>query len=127
MARFFLFGIGSTLGALIDLTLGMAFLRLGFSSWTALGLAMMVSATVVYVFHQKRTFGGVHSSQLRLRRLGMFLVSTLAIYLLRVLVFEWLRQIGLADFPALGLALVASVFVNYTVSRALIFSRLGGD
>lgn len=127
MARFFLFGIGSTLGALIDLTLGMALLRLGFSAWTALGLAMIVSASVVYVFHQKRTFGGVYSSALRLRRLGMFLVSTAAIYVFRVLVFEWLREGGLADFPALGLALVASVVVNYTVSRALIFSRFGGD
>jgi len=124
--RFFVFAFGSAIGAAIDLTLGLILLGLGFSAWTSLGLAMVVSATVVYVFHQKQTFGSLHSRELRLRRLAMFLSTTVAIYVMRVLLFEWLRGAGLEDLPALGIALVASVAVNFSVSRAFIFSRLGG-
>ena len=126
MTRFLTFSAVSALGAAIDLILGVTFLGLGLSSWAALALAMPVSATLVYALHQKITFGDLHSRDLNRGRLVTFLASTAAIYVFRVVVFEFLRGWGAPDVAALCVALVASVAVNYTVSRVVIFARPKG-
>jgi putative flippase GtrA len=123
--RFLLFGIGSTVGAAIDFTIGLVLLGIGLPAWLALGLAMTVSANIVYVLHQKVTFGDLHSRDLHAGRLAAFLTSTLLVYLFRLAAFEGLKAIGWTDAMALAAALVASLSINFAVSRSLIFSRPG--
>lgn len=122
MRRFFIFGIGSTVGALIDFTLSLLLLKLGLSGWLALALSMLVSANVVYAIHQKVTFADLDSADLHAGRLTAFVLNTALVYLFRLALFELLRLLGLAVAVALCIALVASVGLNFAVSRILIFS-----
>lgn len=125
MFRIFIFSIVSSIGALIDFGLGLILLQRGLDGWMALAVAMSVSASVVYVIHQKVTFGDLHSRDLNAGRLAAFLASTVMIYLFRLTLFEILLSFGTALALALGIALVASVTVNFAVSRILIFSASG--
>lgn len=122
MIRFLRFGLVSTLGAGIDFVLVLVLLRAGLGAAPALAAAMTVSATVVYVIHQKLTFGDLGERALSTHRLGAFLLNTAAIYLMRLVIFEGLISFGLKEALALAAALVASVVLNYTVSRLLIFA-----
>jgi putative flippase GtrA len=123
--RFFIFSVGSSIGALIDFGLALLLLQKGLDGWMALAIAMSVSASVVYVIHQKVTFGDLHSHKLHAGRLAAFLASTAMIYFFRLTLFEILRRFGTVLALALGVALVASIAVNFIVSRTLIFSASG--
>lgn len=122
MRRFFIFGIGSTVGALIDFALSLVLLQAGVSSWLALALSMLVSANVVYAIHQKVTFSDLSSGDLHAGRLAAFILNTVVIYFFRLALFELLLLAGLAVALALCIALIASVVINFAVSRILIFS-----
>ena len=126
MRRMVIFGLGSLVGALIDFAIGLALLKAGFSSWLALAGAMSVSAVVVYVIHQKVTFGDLHSSDLHAGRLAAFLANTAIVYVLRVALFEAAYSAGVTEALALAAALVGSFVVNFAISRVLIFSGSRG-
>lgn len=122
MKRLVIFGLGSCLGAAIDFVLGLTLIRFGVPGSLALALTMCVSATVVYAVHQRVTFADIGPARLSSRRLALFLVNTAMIYIFRVMVFSTLSLAGLTYAPALGLAIVSSLLVNFTVSRLVIFT-----
>jgi putative flippase GtrA len=119
--RLVFFALGSTMGAVIDFCIAFSLLRLGFPGWLALALAMCVSATLVYVFHQRATFADLGTKDLSLGRLTMFLANTALVYGLRVLVFEGLRRAATGEAVALVVALLSSLLVSFVVSRLVIF------
>ena len=123
MNHLVVFGVGSTIGAIIDFVLALILLRAGYPGWLALALPMIVSGTAVYVFHQKVTFADLGSRQLDNRRLGLFLANTALVYVFRVAVYELLRRAMLSQVLALGAALVSSLILNFAISRLLIFSE----
>lgn len=120
--RFLIFGIISSLGAVIDFIVGLALMTLGFPPFIALACAMCLSATLVYIVHQKRTFADIGGRALSWKRLTGFLFSTFWIYVFRLIVYHALYALGFAAAISLALALTLSVIINYTVSRFLIFS-----
>lgn len=122
MKHFILFGLGSVAGAAIDFTIGLLLISLGLPGWLALACAMVVSANVVYVIHQKITFADLKSSDLNAGRLTAFLTNTVLIYVFRVVLLEVLLRFDWAPAAALAIALVASVVVNFVVSRLYIFN-----
>ena len=119
--RFILFGGISTLGAAIDFVLTWWLLSYGFSAFLGFGLSMCVSATLVYLMHEFITFNQDRTVGFSQHRLFKFLFSTVLIYLLRVGVFYLLVYIGTIEVVAIGIALVSSVVINYSVSKFLIF------
>jgi putative flippase GtrA len=123
--RFVLFGLVSTGGAAIDFVVALSLIRLGVSPALALAGAMSVSAVLVYVVHQRRTFADLGGRDLSWRRLLMFCASTVLVYLFRLALYGALVAAGAAAALALAVALVASVLVNFTISRALIFMGRG--
>ena len=122
MKRFFLFTLGSIVGAAIDFTIGLLLMWAELPGWLALALAMSVSATVVYIIHQKITFSDLRSRELHSGRLTAFLVNTVVIYALRVIVLEGLQLLGWVPSAALATALLASVALNFAISRLFIFN-----
>ena len=120
--RFAFFGMVSTLGALIDFAIGWSLIRAGFAPALALACAMCVSATLVYVIHQRLTFADLGGRELAWRRLAAFIASTMMIYLFRLALYNGLTALGGAPAPSLAAALVLSVVINYSVSRIFIFA-----
>lgn len=122
MKHFILFSLGSIAGAVIDFVVGLSLIWMGLSGWLALACAMFISANVVYVIHQKITFADLRSSDLNAKRLTVFLTNTALIYVFRVALLEALMHFGWRPAAALAVALVASVVVNFVVSRLFIFN-----
>lgn len=122
MKHFLLFSLGSIVGAAIDFSIGLLLMWLGLPGWLALAGAMVISANVVYVIHQKITFADLKSSDLDTGRLTVFLTNTALIYICRVVLLEVLLRFDWAPAAALAIALVASVIVNFVVSRLFIFN-----
>lgn len=121
MKRFFVFGLGSVAGAVVDFSFGLLLIWMGMPGWLALACAMTVSANLVYVIHQKITFSDLGSSDLHRGRLTVFLLNTALIYVCRVILLEGLLMLGWLPAVALAVALVASVVVNFIISRLYIF------
>lgn len=120
--RFVFFGMVSTLGALIDFAIGWSLIRAGFAPAIALAGAMCVSATLLYVIHQRLTFADIGGRELAWKRLAAFIGSTVMIYLFRLALYSGLTALGGAPAPSLAAALVLSVVINYSVSRIFIFA-----
>ncbi len=87
---------------------------------------MCLSASIVYVIHQRATFADIESSDLNAKRYLYFVANTITIFGLRVLVFEQLISIHFRQSVALFIALASSFFINYGISRVLIFGRSSG-
>lgn len=127
MRRIVIFGMISLVGAFIDFLIVSGVLALGLGSLPAFALAMCVSGSVVYVFHQKLTFSDQSGSQLSRKRLAVFLANTLVVFLFRVAVFEAVSLTGLQQELCVALAIVSSFFLNYLVSRFWIFKASEGE
>lgn len=121
MKRFLLFGFGSTLGAFIDFFVTLLLMQQGFNPFVSLALAMSISATLVYFYHEFLTFNEHRAANYSHSRLSQFLTSTLMIYGFRVALFYGLTALQILEVIALLVALVLSVFINYFVSKLLIF------
>jgi putative flippase GtrA len=121
LRRFVFFGLISTAGAAIDFVISLSLIRAGVTPALSLACAMSVSAVLVYVVHQRRTFADIGGRDFSWRRLLMFCASTVLVYLLRLALYGALVSVGTTAALALAVALTASVLVNYTISRALIF------
>jgi len=117
----------SLVGALIDFLIVSGMLALGLGSLLAFAVAMCVSGSVVYVFHQKLTFADQSGPQLSSKRLAQFLGNTLVVFLFRVGVFETVSLTGLQQEICVALAIVSSFFLNYLVSRFWIFKASVGE
>ena len=121
MKHFILFGLGSTLGACIDFLVTWLMLIQGFNAFVGFAVAMSISATVVYFYHEYLTFKEQRNSEYSNARLSQFLTSTLMIYGFRVALFYGLLSLQVLEVIALLVALVSSVFINFFVSKLLIF------
>jgi putative flippase GtrA len=117
--------LGSAGGALIDFVIALVLLRNGADGWLALAIAMSVSASAVYLLHQKVTFADLGTRELSWSRFTFFVINTGFVYLIRVAVFEILNTAGNGLTLSLGVALVSSLLINFGISRWLIFS--GGN
>ncbi|EFO29977.1 conserved hypothetical protein [Roseibium sp. TrichSKD4] len=117
----------SLVGALIDFPIVSGMLALGQGSLLAFAVAMCVSGSVVYVFHQKLTFSDQSGPQFSRKRLAQFLGNTLVVFLFRVAVFEAVSLTGLQQEICVALAIVSSFFLNYLVSRFWIFKANVGE
>ena len=123
MKRFVLFGLGSSLGAGIDFLVTWYLLNQGFNAFAGFTVAMSISATLVYFYHEYLTFKDQCDDQYSHTRLSQFLISTLTIYGFRVAIFYALTAVHVLEVIALLIALVSSVFINYFVSKLLIFKN----
>ena len=121
MKRFLLFGLGSTLGASIDFFVTWLLLQQGFNAFISFALAMSFSGTLVYFYHEYLTFNEYRVSNYSQSRLSQFLISTLMIYGFRVALFYGLTELQVLEVIALLVALVSSLFINFFVSKLLIF------
>lgn len=116
------FLIGSLVGAIIDYCV-----TLVLHSWlhvpAALGLAlaMVISASVVFLFHQRITFAtnGATGG----RTYMMFMGWSVVVYVLRAGILLLLEWVGLPLELALLLAIGIASLINYTVSALRIFNN----
>lgn len=121
LKRFGLFAGGSALGALVDYLATLALTQLfGISPAFALGLAMLLSATGVFFWHEHVTFG-VAGRLGQGRRYLVFMVWSGAVFLLRAGILLVLQKLGLALPVALGGAIVIASLINYLLSAYAIF------
>ena len=120
--RFAFFGMVSTFGALIDFAISTTLIGRGWAPAVALACAMCVSATLIYVIHQRLTFADIGGRELAWKRLAAFIGSTVMIYLFRVALYSGLTALGGPPTLSLAVALILSVLINYSVSRIFIFA-----
>lgn len=81
---------------------------------------MLVSATMVFFWHDNVTFAAVGQPK-RLQRYLAFMGWSLLVYLLRAVLLEILRHVGTALPLALAIAILIASVINYLISAALIF------
>ena len=122
LKRISLFASGSVIGAAIDY---LATLIL--SHWMmldpalALGLSMIISATVVFLFHRRITF---HESRDRLlRRYVLFMGWSGLVFILRALLLKAFLYAGLPLAVALLVAIGLVSIINFAMSSAVIFAK----
>ncbi len=120
--RFVTFSGGSVLGAAIDYALTMlCYHLLRMDPSVALALAMTVSASVVFLYHEKITFRasgpGRGSRYLRFAALAVLVLG------LRVIAVRALTAAGLPVALALAIAIVLVSILNFAASSMLIFLR----
>lgn len=122
LKRLGLFLGGSALGAVIDYAVTLGAVRLlGADPTLALGLAMILSASAVFAWHDRITFPGARGS--RLTRYVRFMAWSALVFALRALLLALFLRAGLPLAVALALAIGVATVVNFAVSRALIFAR----
>lgn len=119
--KYGIFAGGAALGALIDYLVTLGGVRLaGLSPSLALGLAMLISATAVFFWHDHVTFAAAGQPG-RLRRYLAFMGWSLVVFLLRAVLLEIFGHFGMALPLALAAAILIASVINYLLSAALIF------
>lgn len=120
LRRYVTFGGGSAIGAVFDyLVTLLAHDLLGFSAGAGLAIAMAVSASVVFVYHERITFGTA-GTPWRARYLR-FLMLAVLVLVLRVLVLEALIYLGVPVALAIAGAIVIVSVANFGASSMFIF------
>lgn len=121
--RLIAFGGGSAIGAAIDYAITMlAVSRLSLPPAVGLALAMLISATAVFVYHEKVTFPGAKSLHLW-SRYGRFMALAAAVFALRAGALHLLLATGLSLPVALGIAIIAVSLINFAAASLLVFPR----
>lgn len=125
LKRYALFIGGAALGAVVDyaVTLGLVQLA-GISATLALCLAMLVSATAVFFWHDHVTFGAAQTPG-KPRRYGVFMGWSGIVYLMRAGLLAGFAALGLALPVALALAIGIASVINYLLSSRVIFRPAG--
>ncbi len=122
LKRFSLFAGGSTIGAAIDYVVTLAATGwLGLDPALALGLAMIVSASVVFLFHVRITFEDATSNIVR--RYVLFMGWSGLIFMLRAFLLKTMLYTGLPLAAALLLAIGLASIINFAISSAVIFAK----
>lgn len=122
LRQFVVFGGGSVIGAIIDYVLTLVLHdRLGLAPWLGLTLAMAVSSTVVFIYHERITFG-THGRQWQNRYLR-FMILTLIVLGLRIVTLDLLLDCGLSVYLAVALTLALVSIVNFAVSSTFVFIK----
>lgn len=122
LRKFIVFGGGSLVGAALDYTVTL-FLHDVFSVEPsgALALSMTISASVVFLYHEKFTFGVAGAG--RMRRYARFLLLAILVLALRVALLESLLAGGLSPPLALAMAIVFASLVNFAASSLFVFLK----
>lgn len=122
IGRYVVFGGGSLLGAVIDYAGTLALNGvLDMAPWIALGLVMFLSATVVFVYHERITFR--MDSAGWPRRYGRFMLLAIVIFLLRAGVLALLVHYNISVSLAVAAAILLISVVNFAASSALVFLK----
>ena len=122
LKRISLFASGSVIGAAIDYVTTIIL-----SEWismdpaVALGLAMIISASVVFWYHRRVTFE--HSKDKLLRRYVMFMAWSALVFMIRAVVLKLALHVGLPLTLALLVAIGLASIVNFAMSSAVIFAK----
>ena len=117
-----LFASGSVIGATIDYLATLAINHwLDLDPSLALGLSMIISATVVFAFHRRITFH--EASDALLRRYLMFMAWSGLVFLIRALLLEASLYAGLPLAVALLVAIGLASVINFAMSSAVIFAK----
>ncbi|MCP8894150.1 GtrA family protein [Shinella daejeonensis] len=121
--RFFTFGGGSLIGAVIDYAATLLAIRfLGLSPQVALALAMTVSASVVFCYHETITFPGRKTTRLLPRYVRFMLLAALVLAL-RVAALHVLTIAGLPVPIALAIVIVVVSLFNFAASSMFVFLK----
>lgn len=122
LKRFSLFASGSTIGAAIDYVVTLTATDwLGLDPAYALGLAMIISASVVFLFHVRITFDGANSNLMR--RYALFMGWSGLIFMLRAFLLKAILYTGLPLALALLMAIGLASIINFAISSAVIFAK----
>lgn len=122
LKRFSVFSSGSAVGAAIDYVVTLA--ASGWLGWDpayALALAMIVSASVVFLFHNSITFR--HSQGNLMRRYVLFMGWSGLILVLRAFLLKASLYAGLPLAAALLVAIGLASIVNFAISSVVIFAK----
>lgn len=122
LKRFLVFGGGSVIGAVVDyvVTLG-AHALLGTPPSLALTVAMVASASVVFLYHDRVTFRTAGAGWPK--RYIRFMALAALVLLLRVVVLELLLTAGAPVPLALAVAIAVVSVANFTASSMLVFLK----
>ena len=125
LRQYGLFIGGSALGAAVDYAVTLTAVRVaGLDPALGLGLAMLLSASAAFFWHQRLTFAHSRGAGTGRRYLAFMAWSAL-IFALRAALMTLLTHWGLRLEIALAVAIVAASAVNFLVSRAVIFRNKG--
>lgn len=122
LKRFLVFGGGSLIGAVVDYaaTLG-AHTFLGTSPSLALAVAMVVSGSIVFLYHDKITFRTSGAGWPK--RYAKFMALTAFVLLLRVVALELFIAAGAPVPLAVAAAIVIVSIANFAASSMLVFLK----
>ncbi|PZM09988.1 GtrA family protein [Rhizobium tubonense] len=119
LKRYSLFAGGSAIGATIDYTITLITSDLADLPPTiALGLAMILSASVTFFFHDRITFPERVSVR---HRFFLFMLWSGLVFVMRTLLLKMGLYAGLPLAAALLLAIGLASMINFVVSSAVIF------
>ncbi|MEM5471343.1 GtrA family protein [Hoeflea sp. AS60] len=122
LKRLSLFASGSVIGAVIDYVVTLALSRwANLDPAVALGLSMIISASVVFRFHSRITFDEANDDLLR--RYVLFMGWSTLVFFLRALLLKASLYVGLPLALALLVAIGVASIINFTVSSAVIFAK----
>jgi putative flippase GtrA len=121
LKRYSLFAGGSAIGATIDYAITLTASDLADLPPTiALGLAMILSASVIFFFHDRITF----RARVGVRHgFFLFMLWSGLVFLMRTLLLKMGLYAGLPLAAALLLAIGLASMINFVVSSALIFAK----
>lgn len=122
LKRYGLFAGGSAVGALIDYAVTMVAVHLlGIPAIPALGCAMIASASVTFLFHDRLTFpdAGGHW----LKRYVAFMGWSALVFALRAILLELFRLLALPLSVALLCAIGLASVINFAISGRFIFAK----
>ena len=123
LKKYGLFASGAALGALVDYGVTLAAVRLaGLTPSLALGLAMLISASAVFLWHDHVTFAAAGQPG-KARRYLAFMAWSVVVFALRAGLLLVFGRMGMALPLALGLAILIASVINYLISSGLIFRR----
>lgn len=120
--NFLVFSGGSVVGAIIDyvVTLG-AHGLLDTPPSLALSLSMVISASVVFLYHDRITFRTSGAGWLK--RYVKFMMLAAIVLALRVVILELLIAAALPVFIAVAVAIVVVSVANFAASSMLVFMK----
>lgn len=118
--KFSVFIIGSLQGMIIDYLVAL-FLNYYFNIFPVVGLAlaMTISSSVVFLFHEFVTFSP--SGHGRRRRYFMFVALTILIFLTRSTILVLLMRVGATVTLGLLSAIGLTTIISFTISQKKIF------
>jgi putative flippase GtrA len=122
LKRYSLFAGGSAIGAAIDYSVTLAAsVLVNLRPTIALGLAMIISASIIFFFHDRITF---HDARHNVgHRFFLFMLWACLIFLIRALLLKAGLYAGLPLAVALLLAIGMASVINFAVSSAVIFAK----